>query len=123
MRGIAANELPAPLPAGVSYLRGVEVNILSSGKSMKNLPDGAGIELDYPLLSTESLAVLHWNDPDGDGRGEWVEISEPLRRSQLARALTTDSEDELYALMTLSRGGFYPVLTTDLTGIFILVAK
>ena len=61
--------------------------------------------------------------PDGDGRGEWVEISEPLRRSQLARALTTDSEDELYALMTLSRGGFYPVLTTDLTGIFILVAK
>lgn len=123
LRGIGANELPAPLPAGVSYLLGVDVNILSSGQVIKNLPDGAGIELDYPLLSIDQLAVLYWDDPDGDGQGEWVEVSQPLSRSQLTQALTTKSEDELYKLKTLTDGGFYPVLTTDRTGIFILVAK
>jgi hypothetical protein len=123
LRGIAANELPAPLPAGVSYLLGVNVDILSDGQVVKNLPDGAGIELDYPLISIDQLAVLHWNDPEGDGTGEWVEVSQPLTRGQLPGALTTESEDELYKLMTLSGGGFYPVLTTDQIGIFILVAK
>ena len=123
LRGIGANELPAPLPAGVSYLLGLNVDILSDGQVVPNLPDGAGIELDYPLISIDQLAILHWNDPDGDGTGEWVEVTQPLTRGQLAEALTTESEDELYKIMTLSGGGFYPVLTTDPVGIFILVAK
>jgi hypothetical protein len=123
MYGIGANHLPAPLPDGTSYLLGVEVNLLRGNQVVQNLPDGAGIELDYPLISTAQLAVLYWNDPDGDGQGEWVEVSQPLRRSQLTDALTTESEDELYELVTLPGAGFHPVLTTDQTGIFILVAK
>ena len=123
LRGIGANELPAPLPAGVSYLLGVDVTILNNGQVMPNLPDGTGIELDYPLLSINQLAVLHWNDPDGDGQGEWVEVMQPLNRGQLPQALATESESELYKINTLSGGGFYPILTTDTTGIFILVAK
>jgi hypothetical protein len=123
MYGIGANHLPARLPDGTSYLLGVEVNLLRGNQVVQNLPDGAGIELDYPLISTAQLAVLYWNDPDGDGQGEWVEVSQPLRRSQLTDALTTESEDELYELITLPGAGFHPVLTTDQTGIFILVAK
>jgi len=123
MRGIGANELPAPLPAGASYLLGVEVNILNSGQTSHNLPDGAGIELDYPLISIDQLAVLYWNDPDEDGKGEWVEVVQPLGRAELLEALTAKSEDELYKLKTLSDGGFYPVLTTDQTGIFILIGR
>ena len=114
--------LPRCLPAP-PICWGVDVNILSSGQVLKNLPDGAAIELDYPLLSIDQLAVLYWDDPDGDGRGEWVDVLQPLSRSQLPQALTTKSEGELYRLNTLTDGGFYPVLTTDRTGIFILVAK
>ena len=123
MYGISANHLPAPLPAGSSYLLGVEVNIMRGTQVVQNLPDGAGIELDYPLISTAQLAVLYWNDPDGDGKGEWVEVSQPLRRSELTKALTAAADDELYELVTLPGAGFHPVLTTDQTGIFILVAK
>lgn len=123
MRGIGANELPAPLPAGSTYVLGVDVNILSNGQVLENLPDGTGIELDYPLTSIDQLAVLYWDDPDGDGQGTWVEIVQPLGRSQLPPALTTEAEDELYKIKTLHDAGFYPVLTTDKTGFFVLVRR
>ena len=92
---------------------------------MKNLPDNTGIEMDFPFAGTspDKLAILHWNDPDGDGNGEWVEVSQPLARNQITRALTVESADELYKLPTLIGNRFYPVLTTDQTGIFILVKK
>jgi hypothetical protein len=67
--------------------------------------------------------VLYWNDPDGDGRGEWFEVSQLLRVERISEALTTTSTDELYELVYTGANTFYPTLTTDKTGIFVLVRK
>ena len=122
---MGASQLPAPLPEGFSYQLGVNVEILTNGEVLENLPDGAGIELDYPVNTTliDQFAVLYWNDPDGDGQGEWVEITQPLDRSQLLQTLNIEAEDELYKLSTFIGDQFYPVLTTDRTGIFILARR
>jgi hypothetical protein len=125
IHSVGATELPAQLPAGFTYLMGLDVDILSHGQILKNLPKGTGIEMDYPLNkeSREKLALLYWNDPDGDGQGEWVNFSQQLGRDKLPQALNTTSADELYKLLTNAADTFYPSLTTDRTGIFILAKK
>jgi hypothetical protein len=122
---VEASELPANLPAGYSYIRGLQVDILTDGKILEHLPHGSGIEMDFSLnaQSRDQLAVLYWNDPDGDGKGEWNEISQLLRRERISEALTTTSTDELYELVYIGTNVFYPTLTTDKTGIFVLVQK
>jgi hypothetical protein len=67
--------------------------------------------------------VLYWNDPDRDGKGEWIEISQLLRSERISEALTSTSTDELYELVYIGTNVFYPTLTTDRTGIFVLVQK
>ena len=98
---------------------------MSEGQILENLPAGSGIEMDYSLSgqSLDQLAVLYWDDPDADGNGEWFEISQLLRRERLSEALTTTSTDELYELVYIGTNVFYPALTTDKTGIFVLVEK
>ena len=119
-----ASELPAKLPAGFSYVMGLDVDVLSNGQLLKNLPDGTGIELDFPISGQQSqFAVLYWNDPDGDGKGEWIEVSKELGKDKIFQALNTKSTDELYKLITSATDTFFPSLTTDRTGIFILVKK
>jgi hypothetical protein len=122
---IETSELPASLPAGYSYVRGVQIDILTDGKLLAQLPPGSGIEMDFSIYeqSRDRFAVLYWNDPDGDGRGEWFEVSQLLRVERISEALTTTSTDELYELVYTGANTFYPTLTTDKTGIFVLVRK
>jgi hypothetical protein len=125
IHSVGAKELPAPLPTGFSYVMGLDVDILSNGQVVKNLPNTTGIEMDYPLNkeAREKLAILYWNDPDGDGKGEWVNISQQLGKDKINQALGTKAADELYKLITTSADTFFPGLTTDKTGIFILAKK
>ena len=125
LHSVGAKELPAPLPAGYTYLIGLDVDILSHGQIVKNLPKGTGIEMDYPLNkeSRDKLALLYWNDPEGDGKGEWITVTQQLGKDKIYQTLSLTAEDELYKLITASSDPFYPALTTDKTGIFILVRK
>ena len=125
IHSVGARELPAPLPSGFTYVKGLDVDILSRGQLVKNLPNGTGIEMDYPLnqQSRDKLALLYWNDPDGDGQGEWVTFTRQMVKDKIQQALSATSADEFYKLITTATDTFYPSLTTDKTGIFILVSK
>jgi len=125
IHSVGKNELPAQLPAGFSYVMGLKVDMFTNGQILKDLPNGSGIEMDFPLRkeSRDHLALLYWNDPDGDGKGEWVDFSKQLAKDKIFQALTTKSTDEMYKLLTSTSDIFYPSLTTDKTGIFILVKK
>ena len=104
---------------------GLKVEILSNGQIVKNLPNGTGIEMDYPLnkQSQDHLALLYWNDLDGDGKGEWAQVSKQLGKDKIFQTLSLKSTDEFYKLITSAADTFSPNLTTDKTGIFILVKK
>jgi hypothetical protein len=125
IHSLGAKELPAQLPAGFSYVMGLDVDVLSHGQVVKSLPNGTGIEMDYPLnkLSSDKLGLLYWNDPDGDGKGEWLDVTKQLGKDKIFQTLTTASADEFYKLITSAADTFFPTLTTDKTGIFILVKK
>jgi hypothetical protein len=81
--------------------------------------------MDYPLnkQSQAHLALLYWNDPEGDGKGEWVQVTKQLGKDKIFQTLSVKSADEFYRLITSATDTFYPILTTDKTGIFILVKK
>jgi hypothetical protein len=104
---------------------GLDVDILFNGQLVKNLPDGSGIQLDFPLnkQTPDKLALLYWNDPDGDGKGEWLTVTKKLGKDKIFQALTTKSTDEFYKLIPSAEDPFFPNLTTDKSGIFILVKK
>lgn len=125
IHSVGSSELPDKLPAGFSYVMGLKVDILSNGQLVKNLPNGTGIEMDYPLnqQTRDHLALLYWNDPDGDGKGQWVQVSKQLGKDKIFQTLSIKSADEFYKLITSAADTFYPNLTTDKTGIFILVKK
>lgn len=125
IESVGANDLPGSLPAEYSYVKGVRLDILTLGQLLQNLPDGAGVEMDIPFFnaSGDAFTLLYWNDPDGDGKGDWVEVMKPLSRTQLTKALTAKSADELYKITTAAGDMFYPGLTTDKTGVFVLVQK
>ena len=125
VHSVGAGELPAQLPAGYSYVMGLRVDVLTNGQILSNLPEGTGIEMDFPLhgQNGDTSRILYWNDEDGDGTGEWIELSELLSRNKITEALNTSTGDELYQIIRDKASVFYPVLTTDRTGIFILVRE
>ena len=71
VESVDAASLPAALPAGSSLVMGVNVNILTNGALVADLPDGASIQMDFPISSSSAheYAVLHWNG------SEWTEVS------------------------------------------------
>jgi len=62
----------------------------------------------------------------GNGSGEWIEVSQQLSPDAISKILSSSAGDQLYRLVdgTASLTDlFYPILTTDKTGVFILVNK
>jgi hypothetical protein len=125
IHSVGANELPFELPDGYSYVKGLKVDILTAGQLLKELPANAGIEMDFPLnkQSRDQVAVLYWSDPDGDGQGNWIELTKQINFNKISELLGITTGDELYQLIQSFTSSFYPTLTTEKTGIFILVKK
>lgn len=122
---IDATKLPFRLPNGYSYVRGLKIDVLTNGQILKELPANSGIEMDFPLnrQARNQFAVLYWSDPDGDGNGQWVELSKPININKISEYLDVTTGEELYQLILSAPADFYPTLTTEKTGIFILVKK
>ena len=115
---VETNSLPGALPNGYTLVKGLDVSILNGGKLIKPLPQNTGIQMGFPLPAgnASQYTVLHWNN------GQWEEITQPLSDAAIDNALATDALVELYSLTSTSNSSAQ-VLTTDLTGIFVLVKK
>jgi hypothetical protein len=116
LNGVDANSLPGDLPAGFTFVTGLNVAVLDQGELLDPLSTGAGIEMDFPANGTDQFAVLFWNN------SQWVEITQSLSEADVAKALSNDAGDELYKIVS-SNGDMYKTLTTENTGTFILVKK
>lgn len=94
---INANILPGKLPDGLSFVQGLNISILSNHQTIEKLPNGASIQIAFPIPANSSaqLAVLHWNG------NTWTELSLPANQEQ----------------------GFYQITATDQIGIFVLAKK
>ena len=125
IHSVGVSELPPGLPAGYSYVKGLKVDILTAGQLLEELPANAGIEMDFTLnnQARDQFAVLYWSDPDGDGKGNWIELTEQISANQISEYLGIPTGEELYQLTQSFTSGFYPTLTSEKTGIFILVKK
>lgn len=119
INSLGTSDLPGNLPAGYSFVLGLDVEVLSDGQPVETLPAGAGVELDFPVSATGEYAVLFWNED----RGEWVEISSLLDTGELSGALNSENGDGLYQLGENAADPFLKVLTTNQPGIFVLVQK
>ena len=119
INAVEASTLPGDLPAGYSFVMGLDLDVLSDGQSLETLPPGTGVELDFPVVATGEYAVLFWDED----QGKWVEVSAALDVDQLAGALSGESGDGLYQLSDDVDDLFFEVLTTNQTGIFVLVQK
>ena len=119
--------LPGALPASYSFVKGLNVTVLSQGQVVKHLPVGAGVQVDFPILANtqDQFAMLLWDDEDGDGKGQWLEVTQLINDKDVARTLlVTNAEDELYHIApTETLKAFYRILTTDKTATFVLVKK
>jgi hypothetical protein len=124
LNSITATNLPGQLPTGASFVMGLDVLVLNKGQVIQSLPNGTGIQMDFPAASPDQYAVLYWNNEDGDSNGEWIEISQQINNDKISQVLSANPEDELYHISaTASDSKLYKILTTEKTGIFVLVKK
>jgi len=129
MQGVDAKSLPGKLPQGYSFVMGVDVDVLLNGQAIKELPVGSGIQFDFPVNDApkDQFVVLYWSDDDGDGKGVWLEVSQEVAEAKLSEALLKNAADELYRITrdSLNQADdiYYPIVTTEKTGIFALVTK
>jgi hypothetical protein len=123
---VQADTLPSPLPSEYSFIQGLNVLVLFEQQVVKALPTGSGVQLDFPIPANtqDQFAVLLWDDQDGDGKGEWLDVTQLIKDLELSKVLSADPNDELYELVpTKTLEAFYRVITTEKTGTFVLVKK
>jgi len=127
MTSVDTNHLPGRLPFGYTFVMGLNFDVLFNSQIVKDLPNGSGVEIDFPVTSTpkDQLVALYWSDDDGDGKGEWLEISQELTQDKIPQALVNNTEDELYRIKdsTAQANLLYQIITAEKTGTFILVRK
>ena len=114
--------LPALLPNGFTLVQGLDIRVLANSQIVKELADGTGVQLDFPIPSNtqDQYAVLLWDNE----LQQWLDVSQLLKDTELPKALSNDAEDELYQLMpTDLTKAFYRTLTTKKTGVFVIVKK
>ncbi len=124
--GAQVDTLPAPLPLGSSFVQGLNVLVLFEQEVIKDLPTGAGVQLDFPISANtqDQFAVLLWDDENEDGIGQWLDVTQLIKDQELSKVLSADPNDELYELVpTKTLETFYRVVTTEKTGTFVLVKK
>lgn len=121
-----ADTLPAQLPTGNSFVQGLNVLVLFNQQIVKSLPIGSGVQLDFPIQANtqDQYAVLLWDDEDGDGNGQWLDVTQIIKDEDLPKVLSADPENELYQITpTKAFETFYRVITTEKTGTFVLIRK
>jgi hypothetical protein len=121
-----ADTLPASLPVDSSFVMGLNVTVLFEGQIVEDLPNGTGVQLDFPISANtqDQYAVLLWSDEDGDGEGVWLEAIQLIKIDELNKVMSTDAEDELYRIApTEAMKMFYQMMTAGKTGTFVLVKK
>ncbi|HKY54665.1 MAG TPA: HYR domain-containing protein [Anaerolineales bacterium] len=121
-----ADTLPAQLPDQYSFVQGLNVLVFFEQEVIKALPTGTGVQLDFPIPANtqNQYAMLLWDDEDGDGMGEWLDVTQLVADKDLSKVMSADASDELYQITpTKTLEAFYRVLTTEKTGTFVLVKK
>jgi hypothetical protein len=122
LNSVGAGDLPADLPEGFSFVMGLDVDILSEGQFIEELPEASGIEMDFPIYeqSADQFAVLFWSEADG----KWIEVSQQINANEISQTLNANAEDELYHVLSESLSDlFHQILTAQKTGVFLLVKK
>jgi hypothetical protein len=116
IKNVTADSLPGKLPQSFSFVMGLDVKVLSNGQAIQALPNGTGIEMDFPISGTDQFAVLYWNG------SSWVEISQQISEDKISQVVGSSTDNALYQILS-SGDAFYKILTTDKTGVFVLVKK
>jgi hypothetical protein len=122
----STDTLPAQLPDQYSFVQGLNVLVLFEQQVVKALPIGTGVQLDFPVPANtqDQFAVLLWDDENGDGNGEWLDVTQLIVDKDLSKVLSANPYDELYQIMpTKTLESLYRVVTTEKTGTFVLVKK
>ena len=123
---VQADTLPSALPNEYSFIQGLNVLVLFEQQVVKDLPTGAGVQLGFPIPANtqDQFAVVLWDDEDGDGIGQWLDVTQLVKDQELSKILSADPNDELYELApTKTLETFYRVVTTEKTGTFVLIKK
>ena len=121
-----ADTLPDQLPDQYSFVQGLNVLVLFEQQVVKALPTSTGVQLDFPVPANtqNQFAVLLWDDEDGDGIGEWLDVTQLILDKDLSKVLSANPNDELYQITpSKTLEAFYRVITTEKTGTFVLVEK
>lgn len=118
VHGVGPSDLPGELPAGASFVIGLDVHVLNNGEVIETLPSDTGIQMDFPVGATDGYAVLFGSK----AAGEWIELSAPLNADGVSEALGNGAGDGLYQLSDDDADLFFEVLTTKM-GTFVLIQK
>ena len=115
---VGSGDLPGKLPDGFTYAMGLDLTVLKDSQAIEELPNGTGVQIDFSISgdTRDQFAVLYW-----DGT-KWIEISQSISSDKISQALSGNSGNELYQVQSATTT-FYQILTTNKTGIFVLVKK